>query len=81
MIVCLLRTIVIVHRLILCLRPRPHTADIHALALLVRSVLQLRVLLLLMGAINHLIATVGGTALIEITICVVLRWLILPVNV
>lgn len=73
--------IIIVHRLILCLGPRPHAADVHALTLLVRSILQLWVLLLLMSAVEHLVAVVWCTILVEVAIQCVLCRLILPVHI
>lgn len=72
--------IIIVHRLILCLGPRSHAADVHALTLLVRSILQLCILLLLMSAVEHLVAVVWCNILVEAAIQCVLRRLILPVH-
>jgi len=83
LIICFLRIIglIIVHRLILCLGPRSHAAYIHALTLLVRSILQLWVLLLLVSAVEHLVAVVWRAILVEIAVQGVLCLLILPVHI
>ena len=72
-------TIIIIHRLILCLRPRHTRTNVHAFALLVWSILQL-ILLLLVSALD--LVTTGILPVVEITVRSTLSyWLILPVHI